>query len=123
MAAATKKAKPAAKPARRPVAKRKPKSSLDYLQQALDDLDKARVQAQKEARMNIDKAVERIRDAVTELRARTGEPTREFEERLEQATEDARRELGKLAVQAQRSPEALAELTAEIRRREQALNG
>jgi hypothetical protein len=121
MASATKTATKA-KPARQPVAKQ-PKSSLDYLQLALDDLDKARAQAQKEAREHIDEAVDRIREAVNELRAKAGEPARDFEERLEQVSEDARRELGKLAVQAQRSPEALAELTAEIRRRKTALVG
>ena len=121
MATATKSAKPTPKP----VAK-KGKSSLDYLQLALNDLDKARAQAQEEARVSIDEAVDRIREAAQELRGKAAEPARDFdepddEERLEQMSEDARRELGKLAIRAQKSPEALAELSAEIRQRKAAL--
>ena len=116
MATATKSAKPTPKP----VAK-KGKSSLDYLQLALNDLDKARAQAQEEARVSIDEAVDRIREAAQELRGKAAEPARDFEERLEQVSEEARRELGKMAVQAQKSPEALAELSAEIRQRKHAL--
>jgi hypothetical protein len=37
--------------------------------------------------------------------------------------QDARRDIGRMAIQAQRSPEALAEMTSEIRRRKQALTG
>jgi DNA anti-recombination protein RmuC len=108
--------------ATKPAPKPKSKSTLDYLQQALDDLDKARAQAQVEARTNIDAAAGRIRDAATELRTRASEPARELEERLEQVSEDARRELGKMVIQAQRSPEALTELAAEMRRRKRALS-
>ena len=119
MATATKSAKPTRK---QPVAKH-PKSSLDYLQLALDDLDRARAQVQVDARGHIDQAVDRIRDAVNELRGKAAEPAREFEGRLEQVSEDARRELGKLAIQAQQSPEALTEMSAAIRQRKQALTG
>ena len=121
MATATKTAKPARKAAAKP--KSKDKNTLDYLQHALDDLDKARSHAQQDARTSIDAAVERIREAVNELRSRAGTEAREFEDRLEQVSEDARRELGRAVIQAQRSPEALAELAAEIRRRKQALIG
>jgi hypothetical protein len=116
MATATK----SAKPTHKPVAKQH-KGSLDYLQMALDDLGKARTQVQKTARGNIDEAVDRIRDAVQELRGKAAEPARDFEERLEHMSEEARRELGKKAIQAQKSPEALAELSKEIRHRKAAL--
>ena len=70
MATATKKA-PAKKAvtARKRVATRKPveKSTLDYLQHAIDDLKKAREQAQHEVRSNIDSAIDRIRKALTEM--------------------------------------------------------
>ena len=110
---------PAGKATRRAAAK--PKSTLDHLQHALDDLDKARTQAQQDARTSIDAAAERIREAVKDLRGRASGEAREFEERLEHVSEDARRELGRAAVNAQRSPEALAELASEIRRRKQSL--
>ena len=106
---------------RKPAHKRAPKTTLDYLQDALDDLGKARAHAQQDARSGIDSAVERIRDAVAQLRDRAGEPAREFETRLEQMSEDARRELGRMAVEAQQSPEALAELGTAIRRRKDTL--
>lgn len=111
MATAT---KPAPKPAQ--------KSTLDYLQRALDDLDKARAHARTDVRTNIDAAVGRIRDAADDLRSRAGVEAREFENRLEGVSEDARRELGRMAIQAQRSPDALKELSSEIRRRKRALS-
>lgn len=122
MATATKTPKPAAKPVRK-AAPTKGKTSLDYLQQALDDLDKARAKAQQDAHAAIDAAVERIRAAATDLRSRAAEPARDIEERLEQVSEDARREIGRMAIDAQRSPEALAEMAAQIRRRKRALTG
>jgi hypothetical protein len=67
MATATKKT-PAKKIRTAPprAAARKPveKSTLDYLQHALDDLKKAREKAQHDVRANIDSAIERIRKAL-----------------------------------------------------------
>ena len=110
-----------AKPARKPAAKPKPKTTLDHLQRALDDLDKARAQAQKEARTNIDDAAERIRSAVSELSGRASSEVRELQEWLEDASEDVRRELGRAAVHAQRTPEAIDDLTSELERRKESL--
>ena len=70
MTAATKKA-PAAKPAE--------KSSLDYLQHALDDLAHAREQAQQDARGGIDSAVERIRGVRKDLGARAHDEADELQ--------------------------------------------
>ena len=106
---------------RKPAAKRETKPTMAYLQDALSDLDKARAHAQHDARSGIDSAIERIRDAEAQLRERTAEPAREFEARLEQMSEDARRELGRMAIEAQESPEALKELGAVVRRRKQEL--
>jgi uncharacterized FlaG/YvyC family protein len=68
MATATKKA-PAKKAgtAHTRAGTRKPveKSSLEYLQHAIDDLKKAREQAQHDVRSNIDSAIDRT--ALTEL--------------------------------------------------------
>ena len=118
MPTATKPMRPKVKQMPKP----KAKSTLEYLQQAVQDLDKVRSNAQHQARANIDAAVNRIRDVATELRARAAEPARELEERLEQVSEDGRRELGRMIIQAQRNPEALTELASEIRRRKRQLS-
>ena len=77
MATATKKAtakRPAATRARKPAAK-KEKGTLDYLELALENLNQAREHALKDARAQIDSAMERIRetikDVTAELRKRT----------------------------------------------------
>lgn len=113
MTAATTKA-PARKPAE--------KGSLDYLQQALDDLAHARGQAQHEARAGIDSAVERIRDVRKDLGTRAQSEADELQARLERASEEARRELGRAAIRAQRTPEALTQMQAEIRDRKRKLS-
>lgn len=114
MATATsKKAAPAAKPGEA--------STLDYLQKALDDLDHARGQAQRDAQGNIESAMDRIRDVKTDLRARAREEAEAWQHRLESASEDLRRELASAAIRAQRSPEALTDLEVEILKRKDAL--
>lgn len=77
MATATKKAtakRPAATPAKKPAAKEE-KGTLDYLELALENLNQAREHAQKDARAQIESAMERIRetikDVTAELRRRT----------------------------------------------------
>jgi len=113
MATATKKA-PAPKPAE--------KSSLDYLQQALEDLDSAREQAQHEARASIDSAVDRIRDVRKDLATRAHDEADDLQSRLDRASEEVRRDLGRTAIRAQRTPEALTAMQAEIRDRKRKLS-
>jgi hypothetical protein len=112
MATATK-TQPATKPAE--------KTSLDYLQQALDDLDNARLQAQQEVRSSIDSAVERIREARKELTTRAHGEADDLQARLDRATDEVRLELGRTAIRAQRTPEALTAMQAEIRDRKRKL--
>jgi hypothetical protein len=100
-----------------PVHKPAQKSSLDYLQHALDDLAHAREQAQAEARKGIDSAIERIREVRKDLGARARDEADEMQARLEHASDEALREFGRAAVRAQRTPEALTELQTEIRAR------
>lgn len=113
MATAIKKA-PAPKPAG--------KSALDYLQKALEDLDRAREQAQQEARVNIDSAVDRIRDVRKDLSTRAHDEAGDLQSRLDHASEELRRELGRTAIRAQRTPEALTAMQAEIRDRKRKLS-
>lgn len=62
MATATKKA-----PAKKAPAKKAEKSTLDYLEMALENLNEAREHAQKDARAQIDSAIERIRETVKDV--------------------------------------------------------
>lgn len=105
-----------AKPARRAAAK--PPSSLDYIQKALDDLDKARERASDELRTIIDHTVDRLRKATKDMRARAGGEAAEFEDMIDRASEDVRRDIGRRAVEAQQSPEALKEMASAIRKRQ-----
>jgi hypothetical protein len=105
-----------AKRARRAPARPEP-SSVDYVQQALEDLDKARGRAGDELRHTLDNTVERLRKAAAELRSRAEGEATDWEHALERASEEMRRELGRLAVRAQGTPEALTELSTEIRKR------
>jgi hypothetical protein len=114
MATATKRKAPARRPTE--------KSTLDYLQHALDDLDKARAKAQQDARASIDSAVARVRDAVKDLNSRAHDEAHDWEERLDHVSEEARVEFGRVAIRAQDTPDALAELATEIRRRKRELS-
>ena len=100
------------------------KSSLDYLQEAMADLEKARQSATGEIRASLDAAIERMRRLATELRERAEElrgraddEVRDFEKSLDKASDQLRVELGLRAIRAQDSVEALTQLSAEIRRR------
>ena len=72
-------------------------------------------------RASIDSAAERIRAARTALGARTRDEAGELQTRLERASEEALREFGRVAIRAQRTPEALTEMQAEIRDRKRKL--
>jgi hypothetical protein len=107
----------AVRPARTHARARVPEpGTLDYLQRALEDLDQARGHAQKDVRAGIDDAVERIRAAVADVRTRLHDETDDLQTRLDHASEEARVELGRAVIRAQRTPEALTELSREIRR-------
>lgn len=106
-----------AKQTRPAPAARRQRSSLDYVQKALEDLDKARGRATDELRESIDSAIERLRHVASDLRSRAEDETSQWERSLERASEEVRRELGRRAVRAQRTPDALTELSTEIRKR------
>ena len=56
--------------ARKPPAKKKAeKGTLDYLELALENLNKAREHAQKDARTQIDTIVERVRGTIGDVRS------------------------------------------------------
>jgi hypothetical protein len=102
-------------------------SAADHLEDALEDLNSARQSAQDELRSSIDSAISRAREALDDLRSDTEERAESLRTRakdqagdwqraLEDATEDARRELGVRAVRAQRSDDALDAMAEEIKR-------
>jgi hypothetical protein len=92
-------------------------SPVEYLQDALDELSKAREHAGGDIRDGIDSAIERTRDAIKDAGSEAQTQVADWRTSLEKATDDVRRELGVLAVRAQRSPEALRAMSAEIRKR------
>jgi hypothetical protein len=118
-------AKPAAR--RRPAGAKakapapRPKRPEDDLREALEELGKARDKASRDIRANIDTAIERVRETARDLRERAGQEFSDLDDTLSRATEDARRELGRRAVRAQQTPEALTELSTEIRKRRRQL--
>ena len=100
-------------------------SAAQHLEDALEDLNQARQTAQDDLRSRIDSAISRSRGALDDLRSdteeraenirsRAAEQTKEWQQALEDATEDVRRELGVRAVRAQRTREALDAMSDEI---------
>ena len=92
-------------------------SPAEYLRGALDELTKARERASGDIRSGIDAAIERTREAMGEAGTDAQEQVSDWRTLLDKASDEVRRELGILAVRAQRSPEALRAMSAEIRKR------
>jgi len=109
-------------PARRPKGKAPIKhadgaTTLEYLQQAIKDLDHARQHAGNELHSSLDAAMERMSDIARDIRKRGEDEAADWQHALEHTTEEMRRDLGGRAVRAQQTRDALAELTAEIKKR------
>jgi hypothetical protein len=93
----------------------------DQIQKAIDDLRSAGEKATGDVRSGIDSAVSRLRDASEGATSRAQDQVGNWRETLDKATEDVRKELGKLAVRAQSSVEALDEIAKELEERRNAL--
>jgi polyhydroxyalkanoate synthesis regulator phasin len=93
----------------------------DQVQKAIDDLRAAGEKATGDARSRIDDAISRLRDVSGEASSRASDQVSNWRETLDNATQDVRKELAKLAVRAQTSTEALDELGQEIEDRRKAL--
>ena len=93
----------------------------DQVQKAIDDLRAAGEKATGDVRSGIDSAVARLKDVSGGASSRAQDQVSSWRETLDEATQDVRKELGKLAVRAQGSVEALDELTVEIDERRKAL--
>ena len=94
----------------------------DQIQKAIDDLRSAGEKATGDVRSNIDSAVARLKDVSGDATSRAPDQVSNWRDTLDKATEDVRKELGKLAVRAQSSTESLDELAKEIDERRKALS-
>ncbi len=95
----------------------------DNVQKAIDDLRAAGEKATGDVRSGIDSAVARLRDASGDVTSKAQDQVSTWRETLDGATDDVRKELGKLAVRAQSSLESLEELAKEIDARRKSLGG
>jgi hypothetical protein len=93
----------------------------DQVQKAIDDLRSAGEKATGDVRSGIDSAVARLKDVSGGASSRAQDQVSSWRETLDKATEDVRKELGKLAIRAQGSAQALDELAKEIDERRTAL--
>lgn len=93
----------------------------DQVQKAIDDLRAAGDKATGDVRSGIDSAVARLKDVSGGATSRAQDQVSSWRDTLDKATEDVRKELGKLAIRAQGSVESLDELAKEIEERRKAL--
>jgi polyhydroxyalkanoate synthesis regulator phasin len=93
----------------------------DQVQKAIDDLRAAGEKATGDVRARIDDAVSRLRDVSDEASSRAQDQVSSWRDTLDKATEDVRKELGKLGVRAQTSVDALDEIATELDERRRAL--
>jgi gas vesicle protein len=93
----------------------------DQVQKAIDDLRAAGEKATGDVRSSIDSAVERLKDVSGSATSRAQDQVSSWRDTLDNATQDVRKELAKLAVRAQGSVEALDEIAKEIDERRKSL--
>ena len=93
----------------------------DQIQKAIDDLRSAGEKATGDVRSSIDSAVDRLKDVSGSASSRAQDQVSSWRDTLDNATQDVRKELAKLAVRAQSSPDALDEISKEIDDRREAL--
>lgn len=97
-------------------------SPVEYLQDALDGLVKARDEAGGDIRSGIETAIDRTRDAIREAGSETQEQLGDWRRSIERASDDLRQEFGVMAVRAQRSPKALKAISVEVKKRKAELD-
>jgi uncharacterized protein (UPF0147 family) len=93
----------------------------DQVQKAIDDLRSAGEKATGDVRSSIDSAVSRLRDVSGDPVGKAQDQVSSWRETLDKATDDVRKELGKLAVRAQGSLESLDEIAKELDERRKSL--
>jgi polyhydroxyalkanoate synthesis regulator phasin len=93
----------------------------DQVQKAIDELRAAGEKATGDVRSSIDDAIARLRDVSGDATSKAKDQVSSWQETLDKATEDVRKELGKLAVRAQSSLESLDEIGKELDERKKTL--
>lgn len=93
----------------------------DQVQKAIDDLRAAGEKATGDVRSSIDSAVSRLKDVSGDASSKAQDQVSGWRDTLDKATDDVRKELGKLAVRAQTSLESLDEIATEIDERRKSL--
>lgn len=93
----------------------------DQVQKAIDDLRAAGEKATGDVRSRIDSAVAQLRDVSGDAGSKAQDQISGWRDTLDKATEDVRKELAKLAVRAQTSPESLDEIAKELDERRTSL--
>ena len=93
----------------------------DQVQKAIDELRSAGEKATGDVRSRIDDAISRLRDVSGDASSKASDQVSNWRDTLDNATQDVRKELAKLAVRAQTSTEALDELAKEIDERRKAV--
>lgn len=96
-------------------------SVLAEIQGAIDDLVSAGEKATGDVRSGIDAAISQLREASNDVTTLAQDQVDEWRQTLEQTTEDARVELGKLAVKAQSNEDALKLIESEAKARRKEL--
>jgi gas vesicle protein len=95
----------------------------DQIQKAIDELRSAGEKATGDVRSGIDDAVARLREASSGATSSVSDQVGNWRDTLDRATDDVRKELGKLAVRAQTSLESLDEVAKEVDERRKSLGG
>lgn len=103
--------------ARKPIKKPATKTSFEYVQEALGDIDQARLSAQGEARAQLDHTTDRLHKLAGDMRTRAEDELHDLESSMDRAGEALRVEIGMRAIHAQTSVEALTKLSGELRKR------
>lgn len=93
----------------------------DQVQKAIDDLRSAGEKATGDVRSSIDSAVSRLKDVSGDATSKAQDQVSGWRDTLDKATDDVRKELGKLAIRAQGSMESLDELAKELDERRNSL--
>jgi uncharacterized protein (UPF0147 family) len=93
----------------------------DQVQKAIDDLRAAGEKATGDVRSSIDSAVSRLKDVSGDASSKAQDQVSGWRDTLDKATDDVRKELGKLAVRAQTSLESLDEIAKELDERRKSL--
>jgi len=91
--------------------------ALRSVQEAIDELDRLREQTGADVRRQVDRALKRMRGAAGDLRTRTDQRTESIEKTVGDLADDVWQQLATLSIRALRDPDALTELSTEIRKR------